>query len=110
MKMVERYRGLFDSNEGETRMHRILIADCISICKGVSFAKSTVLINRNCHLNIFWEFQYRMELHCKPNQLPTSVVIYSPFFTPTKISTINHCCVWQFRWVVLITWLWGAFG
>jgi len=70
MKMVERYRGLFDSNEGETRMHRILIADCISICKGVSFAKSTVLINRNCHLNIFGDFDIEWELHCNPITQP----------------------------------------
>jgi len=47
MGMVERCRGLFDSDEGQTRMHRISVADCVFPgMETTGLCKNAVLINR----------------------------------------------------------------
>jgi len=66
MGMVERCRGLFDSDEGQTRMHRISVADCVFPGMDTTgLCKNAVLINRNGRLlDFFLEICiYYVELH-----------------------------------------------
>jgi len=59
MGMVERCRGLFDSDEGQTRMHRISVADCVFPgMETTGLCKNAVLINRNCRLLYFLYILY----------------------------------------------------